>query len=167
MRSPASSFLKSWDFLENLSEFSQLTKIVLVDVGLPEFRSGNIHGDANLASVASGFDGSDNEVEGVRVDENVGSESTLVTDVGGVLAELLLGQRLEVVVRFGTHSHRFGERSGAVGEEHELLHGELVASMGTAVDDVENWNREGEFLGVVSSELVRGFKRCEKNYDSP
>ena len=147
---------------KNVSDFLQLTKIVLVDVGLPEFRSGNIHGDANLASVASGFNGSDNEVEGVRVDENVGSESTLVTDVGGVLAELLLGQSLEVVVGFGTHSHGFGERSGSVGEEHELLHGELVASMGSAVDDVENWNGEGQFLGVVSSELGRGFKRCEK-----
>ena len=150
-----------------MSDFSRLTEIVLVNVGLPEFRSGDIHGDANLASVASGLDGSDNEVESVRVDENVGSESTLVTDVGGVLAELLLGQSFEVMVGFGTHSHGFGERSGAVGKEHELLHGELVASMGAAVDDVENGNGEGELLGVVSSKLWREFKRCEKKYDSP
>ena len=63
------------------------------------------------------------------------------------------------MVGFGTHSHGFGERSGAVGEEHELLHGEFVASMGAAVDDVENGNGEGEFLGVVSSKLWVGVRK--------
>ena len=38
-------------------------------------------------------------------------------------------------------------------EEHEVLHGELVASMRAAVDDIEDRNGKGQFLGVVSSEL--------------
>ena len=31
-------------------------------------------------------------------------------------------------------------------EDHELLHGKLVAGVAAAVDDVESWDREDELL---------------------
>lgn len=64
-----------------------------------------------------------------------------------------LFSNLQVMVSLGTHAHGLGEALGAEGEEHELLHGELVAGVGTAVDDVENWNGHQHLLSFVASQI--------------
>ena len=51
----------------------------------------------------------------------VGGETTLITDGGGVEAVLPLDQGLQVVVDLGAHAHRLTEVGGSGGEDHELL----------------------------------------------
>ena len=46
-------------------------------------RSSNVHGDLNLAGVTGSGNGSLEEVESLPGVLNVGSETTLVTDVSG------------------------------------------------------------------------------------
>ena len=60
---------------------------------------------------------------------------------------------LQVVVSLGTHAHGLREALGAEGEEHKLLHGELVAGVGTTVDDIENWNGHQHLLSFVASQI--------------
>lgn len=74
--------------------------------------------------------------------QNVGGKAALVPDVGGVFAVLLLDDVLQVVVDLGTNAHGLLEAARSHGEDHELLHGQLVACVGAAVDDVESLTRE-------------------------
>lgn len=48
-----------------------------------------------------------------------------------------------------SHAHRLTERLGADWQNHELLHGKLVACMGTAIDDVKRGHRQHD-LGAAS-----------------
>lgn len=50
---------------------------------------------------------------------------------------------LEVVVDLGPNAHGFPEGAGSHRQDHELLHGQLVSSMGAPVDHVEGL-RQGE-----------------------
>ena len=69
--------------------------------------------------------------------QDVGCEAALVSHIGGVLAVLLLDDVLQVVVDLGSDAHGLLEAAGAHGQDHELLHGQLVAGVGASVDDVE------------------------------
>ena len=69
-------------------------KIVLATV-LEELGSSDIHADLDLAFVAGKLDGLHDELKSLLVVEDVGSESTFVTDVGSVLAVLLLDDGLK------------------------------------------------------------------------
>ena len=75
-------------------EVNERTKIILLQVIFPEFGGGNVHCNANTASVTGLLDGFDNQVKCVGVDQDVWGKAALIADVGGVLAELLLGQSL-------------------------------------------------------------------------
>merc|ERR1719411_833419 len=110
---------------------------------LAELARSDVHSNEDLAFISGNLDGLNKELKSLPVVLEVGGEATLVTDGGGVQAVLLVDQLLEVVVQLAAHPHRLREAGGAGGENHELLHGELVASMAAAVDDVEarNWHK--------------------------
>jgi hypothetical protein len=90
-------------------------KVVLLLVGLVELGGGNVHGDLDLASVAGLLNGVGDEVKGLLGGLNIGSNTTLVTDVAGGLTVPLLGEGLQLLVDLSTLAHGLGERgSGAV-----------------------------------------------------
>ena len=68
---------------------------------------------------------------------NIGSEAALVPHVSGVLSVALLDDGLQVVVDLGSHPHGFSEGACAGRQDHELLHGQLVAGVTASVDHVE------------------------------
>mmetsp|Transcript_26955 Transcript_26955/g.67764 ORF Transcript_26955/g.67764 Transcript_26955/m.67764 type:complete len:364 (+) Transcript_26955:312-1403(+) len=126
-------------------------KVEVVHVLLLEEELGgrNVHAELHLASVASTLDGLGAKGETLHVVEDVGREATLVANVGGVLTILGLDDELEVLVDLGTHAECLGERGGTNREDHELLHGELVASMAAAVDDVEGGHGQQQLVRVA------------------
>lgn len=127
-------------------------EVVLLGVLLVELAGGNVHGDADLASVASLLDGVGNELEGLLGSLDIGSDTTLVTNVASRLAVLLLGQSLELVVDLGTLAHGVGERGGLGGDDHELLEGEAAASVGATVEDVHEG--DGKDVGLLGASKV-------------
>lgn len=110
---------------------------VLVELG----RS-NVETDLDLAGVASLVDGLGEDLERLLGTLDVGSESSLVSDVGGIDSVLLLDDVLEGVVGLGTHLHGLVEVLGSGGEEHELLEGEGVTGVRSTVDDVHGGDGE-------------------------
>lgn len=84
-------------------------KIVLLGVLLVELAGGNIHGDLDLASVASLLNGIGDEVKSLLSGLNIRSDTTLITDVTGGLTVLLLGEGLELLVDLGTLAEGLGE----------------------------------------------------------
>lgn len=84
-------------------------KIVLLGILLVELAGGNIHGDLDLASVASLLNGIGDEVKSLLSGLNIRSDTTLVTDVTGGLTVLLLGESLELLVDLGTLAEGLGE----------------------------------------------------------
>lgn len=73
-------------------------EVVLLLLSLVELAGGNVHGDGHLASVAGLLNGIGDEVKSLLGGLNVGSDTTLVTDVASGLAVLLLGKGLELLV---------------------------------------------------------------------
>ncbi|KAI3494687.1 hypothetical protein L1887_40503 [Cichorium endivia] len=90
---------------------------------LVELGRGNVERDVHLALVAGLGDGLGEDLERLVGRLDVGSESALVTDVGGVNAVLGVDDLLEVVVHLGADLDRLGEALGARGDDHELLEG--------------------------------------------
>ena len=87
-------------------------KIVLLLGLLVELAGGNIHGNAHLAGVSGLLDGLGDEVKGLLSGLNIGGNTTLVADVAGGLAVLLLGKTLESLVDLSTLAHGLGEGGG-------------------------------------------------------
>lgn len=81
--------------------------------------------------------------------QDVGSKATFVPHVGGVFPVLLLDDVLQVVVNLGPNAHGLPEVGGADGEDHELLHGQLVASVRAPVDDVQSLGEAERSTGSV------------------
>jgi len=123
-----------------------------------ELGGGDVHADLDLASVAGGGNGLVDEVQALLVRGDIGGEATLITDVAGILAVLLLDEVLEAVVDLAGHTHGLGEGGGADGEDHELLHGKGVTGVGATVNDVERGNGEDQILvaGELGNVLVEG-----------
>jgi hypothetical protein len=72
---------------------------------LEELRSGNVHANLDFAGVASLVDGGNQEIQTFTWVANVGCETSLITDVGGVHAVFLLDDGLEGVVHLSACSH--------------------------------------------------------------
>jgi hypothetical protein len=55
-----------------------------------------------------------------------------------------------VVVDLSANSHSFLEGAGSHGQNHELLHGQLISSMGASIDHIEGlrWG-EGTQTGAA------------------
>lgn len=81
--------------------------------------------------------------------QDVGGEATFVSHVGSVFTVFLLDDVLQVVVDLSTDAHGLFEGACSNWEDHELLHGQLVASMRTSVDNVEGLgNKTGLFINA-------------------
>lgn len=91
------------------------------------------------------------QVEGFFVLQDVRRKSTLVTYSRCVEAKLLLNARLQVMVDLAAHLHGFREVTRTGGQDHKLLHGQFVASVGATVDHIERWHRQDDL--VVASQL--------------
>lgn len=87
-------------------------KIVLLLLSLVELAGSNVHGDLDLASVADLLNGIGDELKGLLGSLDIGSDTTLVTDVAGRLAVALLGKTLEGLVNLSTLAHGLGEGRG-------------------------------------------------------
>ena len=70
--------------------------------------------------------------------QDVGGKASLISHIGGILAVFLLDDILQVVVDLSTNTHGLLEAACSNRQDHEFLHGQLVASVGAAVDDVES-----------------------------
>lgn len=154
-------------------------QIVLLGVGLVELAGGNIHGDGDLAGVAGLLDGLGDEVKSLLSSLDIGSDTTLVTNVTSGLAVLLLGQSLQLLVDLSTLTETLGERlGGAVNsvsfhfpfysrvysacfiwgkkdllrDNHELLEGQTATGVGATVQDVLEGN--GEDVGLLGTGKV-------------
>ncbi|KAH3667663.1 hypothetical protein OGATHE_003186 [Ogataea polymorpha] len=76
----------------------------------------------------------------------VWSNTSLITDVTGTLAVLLLGQRFEVVVDLRTHSETLGERWSVRWHNHELLEGQGSTGVRASVQNVLEWDWQNIWL---------------------
>lgn len=90
-------------------------KVVLLGISLVELGRGNIHGNGDLASVAGLLDGLGDQVKSLLGGLNIGSDTTLVTDVAGGLAVLLLSKSLELLVDLRTLAESLGEGGSSAG----------------------------------------------------
>ena len=126
----------------------EIVLAILVELG-----GSDIHADLDLVGVTGVGDSGLQELKTLSVVLNVGSESTLISDVGGILTVLLLDDGLEGVVDLGTDLHGLGKGGSAGGQDHELLHGELVSGVGTSVDDVESGDGHDNLLATVSGQV--------------
>lgn len=91
-------------------------EVVLLLLDLVELAGGNVHSDGHLAGVAGLFDGIGDEVKSLLGGLNIGSDTTLVTNIASRLAVLLLGEGLELLVDLRALAEGLGEGgSGAVG----------------------------------------------------
>ncbi|GIX61506.1 uncharacterized protein BcabD6B2_09410 [Babesia caballi] len=131
---------------------AEVVGLGLLDV---ELRSSDVHGNLHLTVEASLLDGLNQKVKRLLGRLDVGGEPALVADVGGVLAVLGVDDLLEVVVDLAAHADGLTEGGGAEGQNHELLHGQAVASVRAAVDDVQAGNGEGVLVGGLASELSK------------
>lgn len=153
----------------------RVLEVKVVLAVLVEFRRGDVESNLDLALVASLLDGLAQEFKRLLSARDVGSKATLVTNVDGykmirirlhlcvyartIDAVLGADDLLESVVGLRADLHGLSEAGGTGGEEHEFLERELVASMGSAVDDVESGAREnvgGLDTGKLSKVLVEG-----------
>ena len=90
-------------------------QVVFLSIGLVEFAGGDIQGDLDVAGVASLLNGLGDQVQSLLGGLDIRSDTTLVTDVAGGLAVLLLSEGLELVVNLSTLTKTLGEGgSGAV-----------------------------------------------------
>lgn len=91
-------------------------KVIFLSVGLVELAGGNVHGDLDLAGVASLLNGLGDEVQGFLSSLNIRRNTTLVTNVASRLAVLLLRQSLQLLVNLSTLAETLGE-SGSIAPE--------------------------------------------------
>mmetsp|Transcript_36428 Transcript_36428/g.104772 ORF Transcript_36428/g.104772 Transcript_36428/m.104772 type:complete len:338 (-) Transcript_36428:138-1151(-) len=122
-------------------------QVVGLVVGVPELGGGDVHGQLDLAGVARILDGIHERLQALVVVLDVGCEAALVTNGRGVLAVPRLYDVFQRVVHLGTDLQGLLEGLGASGGDHELLHGQLVARVLSAVDDVHHRHGHLVLLG--------------------
>ena len=121
-------------------------QVVLLLVDLVELGRGDIHGDVHASLVAGSLDGIGDELKSLLSGLNIWSDTTLVTDVAGGLSVTLLGEGLEGLVDLSSPAHGLSESWGGGWDDHELLESETSTSVGTAVQDVHEWDWENVWL---------------------
>ncbi|KAL0603739.1 hypothetical protein AAY473_025736 [Plecturocebus cupreus] len=90
--------------------------------------------------------------------QDVGSKHTFIPHVGGIFPVFLLNDILQDVVNLCSNARGFPEVCGTHWEDHELPHGQLVASMGTTIDDTEHqvWQDDFGVASQVGNVAVQG-----------
>mmetsp|Transcript_9771 Transcript_9771/g.18949 ORF Transcript_9771/g.18949 Transcript_9771/m.18949 type:complete len:448 (+) Transcript_9771:1411-2754(+) len=122
-------------------------EVVAAVGGNEELRSRNVHTDLHFARVTSCLDGFRQQFQSLIVLLDVRGEPSLVSHVGRVCAVLLLDHRLQTLVDLCDQTDALRETRGACGEDHELLHCQLVACMRPSVDDVAHRHRQHQLPG--------------------
>mmetsp|Transcript_36 Transcript_36/g.84 ORF Transcript_36/g.84 Transcript_36/m.84 type:complete len:302 (-) Transcript_36:653-1558(-) len=113
-------------------------KVQVVHLVLREKLGGShIHADLHLARVPSLFDCLLEQLQPLLVLLDVRREPPLVPHIARVLPVLLFDDGLEVVVHLRPHAHRLRKRRRADGQNHELLHRQLVPRVRPAIDDIK------------------------------
>lgn len=69
--------------------------------------------------------------------QDVWSKASLIAHIGGILTVFLLDDIFEIVVDLGSDAHGLFEGARTIRQDHELLHGKLVARMRATVDHIE------------------------------
>ena len=84
--------------------------------------------------------------------KDVWGKAAFIAHIGGILAVLLLDDVLEIVVDLSSDAHGFFKGAGTDGQDHELLHGKLIACMGATIDHIEGLIEEKrkEMIAVTS-----------------
>ena len=77
---------------------------------------------------------------------SIPSQHTFVSDVASILSILLLDDGFQMMINLGSHFHGFFEGLRSDRQNHELLHGQLVARVAAAVDDVEGGHRQDDVV---------------------
>eukprot|EP00045_Choanoeca_perplexa_P018631 m.293218 g.293218 ORF g.293218 m.293218 type:complete len:339 (+) comp19454_c0_seq1:41-1057(+) len=121
---------------------------------LAELRGSAIHGNLDLAGVASLFNGSNKEIQPFFVVLNGRSKASFVSNIASILAVLRLDDLLQMMVRLRTHSHGFCKAGRTGWQDHKLLHSQTVASVGAAVNDIEARHGQHQLLLVSMSSQV-------------
>merc|ERR1712106_1081023 len=87
----------------------------------------------------------------------VRSKSTLISNSSSIKTILLLDKSLKMMVQLGAHPHGLGEAGGSKRQHHELLHGQLVASMGSSIDNIKarHWHQHVLHTSQVSNVTVQ------------
>lgn len=96
--------------------------------------------------------------------QDVGGKATFISHVGGIFAVFLLDDILQVVVDLSTNAHGLFEVACSNWEDHELLHGQLVASVGTPVDDIEGLGNINGFIISVPELYTSDAKEKRRDY---
>lgn len=140
----------------------QVVLALLVELG-----RGDVQSNVDLAGVAGLLDGLGDQVEGLLGGLDIGSNTTLITNVAGGLAVLLLGESLQLLVDLGTLAQTLGERGSStmnpsvqllglsivrghlLGNDHEFLESQTATGVGTTVQDV--LEGDGEDIGLLGS----------------
>ncbi|ANB13625.1 hypothetical protein AWJ20_1924 [Sugiyamaella lignohabitans] len=133
-------------------------QVVLLGILVVELGRSSINGNADLTSVTSSLDSSDNEVKSLVSVLNIRSNTTLITNVTSRSTILLLGQALELLVDLRASSKGIGERGESSRSNHELLDGQSTTGVRTTVDDVleRNWqNVRSRGTSNLSDVLVK------------
>jgi hypothetical protein len=91
-------------------------EVVFLLVLLVELARRNIHGNVHLALIPGLFDGSRDKVQSLLSGLDIGSDSTLVSDITRRLSILLLRKRLELLVDFCAPSESLAERRSLAGD---------------------------------------------------
>lgn len=74
--------------------------------------------------------------------QDVGCKPAFIPHIGGVFSVFLLDDILQVMVNLCSNAHGFPKVRCTNRQDHELLHGQLVASVRTTVDDIESLGRD-------------------------
>ena len=82
---------------------------------------------------------------------NLQTQLTFISNVAGILTVFLLYDGLQMMINLRPHLHGFLEVLRPYGQDHELLHGQLIPGVASAVDDVERRNRKDDV--VISGQL--------------
>lgn len=82
--------------------------------------------------------------------QDVWSKAPFITHIGGILTIFLLDDIFEVVVDLGSDAHGLFEGACPNRQDHELLHGKLVARMRASVDHIEGLVKVRGERGVMS-----------------
>lgn len=70
----------------------------------------------------------------------LGENPSSFPHAGDIFPIFLTDDIFQVVINLCSNEHGLLEVCDTTREDHELLYGWLVASVGTTVDDIERWN---------------------------
>lgn len=96
-----------------------------------------IHADLDLISVSRLGNGLHQQIQTLLRGADVWRKAAFIADIAGVQTILVLDHAAKMVVHLSTHPHGLREALRSNGQNHKLLHGELVASMRASIDDIE------------------------------